>query len=86
MPLESAPVILRSAFPVISRLPRCVLVLLLCLPLGGCVATVVGVAVGTTAAVAGAVVTAPIKVGGAVIDAATDDGDEDDESDSTDDN
>lgn len=49
------------------------LVLLCCLSLSGCVATAVGVVVGTTAAVAGAIVTAPIKVGGAVIDAATDD-------------
>lgn len=52
--------------------------LLACLLLlGGCVATAVGVVVGTTVAVGAAVVKVPVKAGGAVIDVMSDDEDED---------
>ena len=54
-------------------MPHKVVVLLVCLSLGGCISTAIGVVAGATVAVAGAVITAPIKIGGAVIDAATDD-------------
>ena len=54
----------------------------LLLGLSGCVATVVGAAVGATIAVGTAIVTVPVKAGGAIVDAVSDkdkDKDEDDE-------
>lgn len=61
-----------------ARLLRLGPLLLLLLPLGGCVSTVVGATAGAAVAVGVAVVTAPVKIGAAVIDAASDDEEDDD--------